>query len=219
MMKIGITMRVVNNVAYPERRDALSADWPKYLADLFPNAFAIPLLNRPDSVKEIIEDLEITGIILSNGNNWGEALERDETEKQIVEYCMINNMPVFGVCRGFQVLNIFLGGSLETNLASIGKGCHIAVEHQVSIVNKTFMQFVKNGEMTVNSFHAQGVVVEGLSSELNAFAVTNDGVVEGFFHPDKPVMAIQWHPERSSSSVHYDRQMIMRFFSEGAFWN
>jgi len=212
-------MRVVNNDTYVDRRDALSMDWPEYLSSVLHNALIIPLLNQPDRVKEIIKELKIAGIILSNGNNWGEALERDNTEIRIVEYCMEKNIPIFGVCRGFQVLNVFFGGSLETNLADIGKGNHVAVTHRVEIVNRAFTKLTKKAETEVNSYHNQGVIVEGLSKELRAFAVTCDGVVEGFFHPDRPVMAIQWHPERSNPVSSYDRHIIEQFFSKGDFWS
>ena len=218
-MKIGITMRVVNNDTYLDRRDALSTDWPEYLSSVLHNAFIIPLLNQPDRIKKIIEELKITGVILSNGNNWGEVLERDETEIHIVEYCIEKNIPIFGVCRGFQVLNVFFGGSLETNLVDIGKGNHVATEHRVEIVNRAFTELTKKAETEVNSFHDQGVIVEGLSKKLRVFAMTCDGVVEGFFHPNRPVMAIQWHPERSNPSASYDRHIITRFFGKGSFWS
>jgi|ETNmetMinimDraft_20_1059909.scaffolds.fasta_scaffold15915_2 putative glutamine amidotransferase len=218
-LRIGITMRVVESNIYSERRNALSVAWSEYLTGLFPEALVIPLPNKADNVENMIGKLNITGIILSNGNDWGEAPERDETERQIVNYCIRRDLPVFGVCRGLQAINILFGGTLEVNMESRIKETHVTEKHEIKIVCKPFDRWSNNEKIFVNSFHKQGVLVEGLSKELKAFAIAGSGVVEGLFHPQKPFLAVQWHPERKSPSSSYDRLLITRFFEGGIFWN
>ncbi len=217
MLKIGLTMRVVENDTYPEKRDAIANDWPIYLNSVFQDAIIVPILNQPGMVEKIFNEIDLAGVILSNGNDLGESPERDETENLIVAHCIRKNLPIFGVCRGFQVLNVIFNGSLEKSLARLGKDGHVAKNHLTRIINDKFGKLINKNEIEVNSYHNQGVIVEGLSKELNAFAVTNN-VVEGFFHPNKPIMAIQWHPERVSPSVIFDKEIILRFFKEGVFW-
>jgi len=218
-MRIGITMRVIENVEYHERRDALSREWSEYVSRILPGVILIPLLNNADKVEDTIMSLNIKGIILSNGNDWGESQERDETEQRIVNYCKAINFPILGVCRGMQVLNVLFGGILEKNLVNISKDNHVAVEHQVLIENSPFRELSKKKLIYVNSFHKHGVLIKGLAQDMKAFATTADGVVEGFFHKTLPIMAIQWHPERKSPSAVFDQQLIIRLFKESRFWD
>ena len=218
-MRIGITMRVIENVEYPERRDALSREWPEYVSHILPGVVLIPLLNNADKVEDIIRSLDIKGIILSNGNDWGGAQERDETEQRIVNYCQAVNLPILGVCRGMQVLNVLFGGVIEKNIADATKSSHVAVEHQVLIESSPFRVLSKKKLIYVNSFHKHGVLIKGLAQDMRAFATTADGVVEGFFHKTLPIMAIQWHPERKSPSAVFDQQLITRLFKESRFWD
>jgi putative glutamine amidotransferase len=212
-------MRVVGNNDYPERRDALSRDWQIYLNNIFPDTVLVPLLNDPNCAVESIRELSIEGVILSNGNDWGYFPERDETEKLIVEYCLSSGIPILGVCRGMQVLNILFGGTLELNLVANIKSDHVAVNHQITINSKVFAKMAGCREMMVNSFHNHGILTEGLAQEFRAFATTTNAIVEGFYHPNKPILAVQWHPERKTPSAPYDKQLIQHFFEEGIFWS
>ena len=80
------------------------------------------------------------------------------------------------------------------------------------------IDLIDSNRLLVNSFHNQGVSEEGLSSKLKPFAVTKDGLVEGFFHQKKPLLAIQWHPDRRNPSAQYDIKLINTFLSKGIFW-
>mgnify|MGYP004006528133 CR=1 FL=1 len=218
-MRIGITMRVIENAEYNERRDALSREWSEYLSRILPGVILIPFLNNADKVEDTIKSLDIKGIILSNGNDWGESRERDETEQRIVNYCKTINLPILGVCRGMQVLNIIFGGKVERDLDGISKGNHVDVEHEVLIENSPFLKLSKRELIGVNSFHKQGVLIKGLARDMKTFALTADGVVEGIFHKTLPIVAIQWHPERKSPSAVFDQQLIIRLFKENRFWD
>jgi len=218
-LRLGITMRVVENTGYPERRDALSREWVEYIDFVFPGAILIPIVNKADSVEELIKDLNIGGIILSGGNDWGETSDRDETERIIVNYCKTINLPILGVCRGMQVLNILFGGTIAKNLTSLGKGEHAAKEHQVMVESSSFQRLTDKEKIYVNSFHNHGILIDGLAQDLKIFAITKDGIVEGFVHNTLPILATQWHPERKSPSAIFDQQLISRLFTKGSFWD
>lgn len=217
-LRLGITMRVIENTGYPERRDALSREWAEYIGSIFPGAILIPIVNKTDRVEEIIKDLNIGGMILSGGNDWGEAQDRDETERIIVDYCKTINLPILGVCRGMQVLNILFGGTIAKNLKGIGKSDHTATEHHVMIEGSSFQRLTGNGKIYVNSFHNHGILIDGVARDLKVFAMTTDGIVEGLAHNTLPILAIQWHPERKSPSSIFDQQLINRLFTKGSFW-
>ena len=219
-LRIGITMRVVRNDAYPEERDALSRDWPVYINRVLPGATLILLANRPDSAVRTIKDLEIDGIILSGGNDWGKALERDRTEEEIVRYCLKRGLPVLGVCRGMQALNFLLGGQLERDIRKASKENHAGTIHNIYIKEGGIFQKLAKGTVErVNSFHEHGVLAGEAAPQLEIFAMSKGGVIEGICHRTKPVIGIQWHPERKNGkAASFDKQLINNLFNKGAFW-
>jgi len=217
-MRIAITQRVIENETYAERRDALSHDWSNYLGEVFPGCVVLPVPNIPANVSAWLDSLEIDAVLLSNGNDWLDAPDRDQVEKVILEHALGKKIPVFGVCRGLQVLNVLFGGDLESALPNVTDQNHVAKNHPVRLLDSVFIDLAEAEQITVNSYHNQGVVNKGLAPDLKAFAIAEDGVVEGIYHPQQAVMAIQWHPERSSSSAQFDARVVKEFFTEGAFW-
>ena len=218
-MRLLISMRVVENDSYPEQRDALTLDWPAYFAAEFPEVLLVPVLNRPEGVKRLFEELSAGGLVLSNGNDIGQAPLRDETERLLIDYCLEHRLPVLGFCRGLQMINVYFGGELVTDIVASGKKSHVAVEHPVQLNNRFFAELAPEGPLSVNSFHNQGVTLDSLAGQLEAFAVSGDGIVEGLFHPGAPVLAVQWHPERQGGCPEFNRRLIGTFLHEGRFWH
>ena len=112
--------------------------------------------------------------------------------------------PVLGICRGAQVLNVAMGGTLYQDLRSQVPGCirhqqqqssHYASHKAMMTEGSKLHAIYGSTEVMVNSFHHQAVkdVGEGLVVTARA----SDGVVEGLEKPDHPYfIAVQWHPER-----------------------
>lgn len=217
-MKIAITMRSVVNETYFEQRDALARDWPGFLQKLFPEIVLIPICNVPESAAALLGSLDVEGVILSSGNDWGESPERDRTEENVLHYCKERRIPLLGICRGLQVLNVMFGGEINHNLHACGRGNHVAVTHQVSLCQGPFRDLFGRDAITVNSFHNHGVIQEQVAAALVPFAMAEHGVVEGMYHPDLPIAAVQWHPERQNPDATCDELLFSRFFQQGAFW-
>lgn len=119
--------------------------------------------------------------------------------------------PVLGICRGAQVLNVAMGGTLYQDLRSQAEGCirhqqqqssHYA-SHKASVTEGSRLHAIYGStDVMVNSFHHQAVkdVGEGLVVTARA----SDGVVEGLEKPDHPYfIAVQWHPERQVEGPHH----------------
>ena len=219
MAKIAITQRVVEHDAYPERRDALSQEWAELFAKNFADFSLFPIPNDFEGkrVTAWLEVLDADAVILSGGNNWGDAPERDQTESEIIRFASSRSIPVLGVCRGLQVINKAFGGSIEPNICSSSGMSHTAVEHTVQIEFGIFSEIAGRNEICVNSFHDQGVRMNDLSPELEVFARAGD-CVEGLFHPKLPMLGIQWHPERKGQSGTFDLELMRHLFVGGAFW-
>ncbi len=130
---------------------------------------------------------------------------RDELEKQIFSYAVKNDMSVFGICRGIQIINVLCGGSLYQDLPSefdssvshvMKPPYHLPV-HSVDICDGTLLSELYNQKtVQVNSYHHQAV--KDLGSGLTAMSYSCDGLVEAVRMKDKKfIVAVQWHPEFS----------------------
>jgi putative glutamine amidotransferase len=126
----------------------------------------------------------------------------------MVETTLDNHRPVFGVCRGFQELNVAFGGTLRRDVSAEGRALphHAASdvkfddmfkhEHAVTLVPGGVLQSAYQREsLEVNSVHYQGANKLGQGLRVEAHAP--DGLVEAFSASvnGAPVLAVQWHPE------------------------
>lgn len=130
---------------------------------------------------------------------------RDEMEEIIFKLALKSRKPVFGICRGIQVLNVFLGGTLYQdiptqfqsvlNLSHSQKSGRTVLSHSVSIEKSSLLyEILGEDSLMVNSFHHQGI--KQLSPELNIAARSKDELIEAVYMKDHPFfLAVQWHPE------------------------
>ena len=133
---------------------------------------------------------------------------RDEFELKAFDTAIKNSIPVLGICRGLQLINVFCEGTLVQDLGENKNNIHkeqhdktIAErdrKHNVKVEDGTVLRnIVKVNSGTVNSAHHQAI--ERLGKELTANSYSEDGVIEGieWKNKNRPFMlAVQWHPER-----------------------
>ena len=216
--RLAASQRVIVNETYPDRRDALSQDWPAYFSRLLPEAVVMPIPNQPERVATWFDIAAPDAVILTNGNDWGEAQERDHTERNLLAIARERRLPVLGLCRGLQALNVLLGGTLEPDLRVRTGIDHVASRHSVRLVVPVFSQLAGSELITVNSYHHQGVTIDGLAHGCRPFALSGEIAVEGFHHSEEPILAVQWHPERPGSTQDFDTALISTFLRKDMFW-
>jgi len=129
---------------------------------------------------------------------------RDEFELSVFKRTQELNIPVLGICRGLQIINVALGGTLVPDLESVGKEDHTRHGmtdgiHEVTIIKKSFLfDYTKELNGTVNSAHHQAI--GKVSPELKITAYSPDMVAEAAEYKEKEnnpwMMLVQWHPER-----------------------
>ncbi len=199
-MNVLISSRVYEHPKYDETFDALSHDWSHVFSKNGLKPILVP--NWLDSVESLLS-FEPRGLILSGGNDIGEyrsnPLEfinlRDRLEYSLITLALSNSIPILGVCRGFQLLNICFGGTVSRTIAH----GHAGTFHEVEIVGK--LNNLEHGKkFTVNSYHNQGVTIEQLAADMVVFA-QHGNIVEGFYHKEKSIIGIQWHPERENAKA------------------
>ena len=124
-------------------------------------------------------------------------------------YAVSNRIPVLGICRGLQLLNVFLGGTLYQDIKSERQGSinhrqeisRSSTSHRVSIYEDTRLYRILGAKsIAVNSLHHQAVKsrAEGLKISSRS---SEDKVVESMESPDGLIIAVQWHPEELLESV------------------
>ena len=178
-----------------------------------------PLLIPPAETSVLAAIAErLDGLLLSGGGDvdprlYGEEplpecqppeVERDATELFFTRWALERRLPLLGICRGIQVLNVVQGGSLYQDLPSqydkpLRHNCageqRNYVAHTIQIdPDSQFGTIVGATTAGVNSFHHQAV--KALGEGLRVVATAEDGVVEAAEMPDYPfVITVQWHPE------------------------
>lgn len=134
--------------------------------------------------------------------------QRDQTELALARWAVNDGLPLLGICRGLQVLNVALGGSLIQDIQRDRPGSlpHAAADsadevcHAVAIEAATALARVLESEgFQVNSSHHQAI--RGLAPPLQVVARASDGVIEAVEMRDHLfAFGVQWHPERSLAS-------------------
>lgn len=180
----------------------------------------IPLLDDDlPTLREIYERLDgilIPGGVDVNPAEYGEHKReecgnldpaRDRVELQLVRWAMDDGKPVFGLCRGMQVINVAAGGTLWQDLAtqqpSLEKhdyfpNAGFARDHEAHAVNVApgtlLAELLEEDVMPVNSMHHQGV--KTLGQGLVPCATAPDGLIEAVEGTDSAfLLGVQWHPE------------------------
>lgn len=213
-MRIGITQRIIREPKHGEHRDELSHDWIDYLTQNFPKAYLIPIPNFTILSDDWFDNLKLDLLILSNGNDLGEFDRRDQLELHAIDFAVKNSIPVIGFCRGFQIINEYFGGKLTSQIEKETDQQHVSIEHDVEITDERYIQMLEKKRLKVNSYHNHGVLTDGLSSSLKAFAVSEGSVIEGFFHDELPILGIQWHPERPNNCQLENKILIKSMIGE-----
>lgn len=149
---------------------------------------------------------------------------RDELELPLLRAAVDADKPTLGICRGFQVMNVALGGTLYTHIIDQLPN---ALEHQwYSLQPRTYLAHpvrVEEGTrlaeilgaplLEVNSLHHQGI--KDLAPSLKPTAYAPDGLIEGIELPDRKfALAVQWHPEWMTS--HEEMRRLFARFVEAA---
>jgi putative glutamine amidotransferase len=227
----GNSLSSVSTAHMPQEFNQLSNAYVKAVENAGGVPVIIPLYNNIQNIIPLLEVLD--GIVLSGGVDISSIMYgqrpsgklktitplRDKQEIEIVNHIIKHRyIPVLGICRGMQILNIAYGGSLYQDLESNGFGCHLLnmyprnyETHTVTPCESSILYGIfGNAQVGVNSFHHQAV--ENIGNGLKVAALSDDNVVEALENceEDKFIIGIQWHPEELSDDI--KQQEIFKTF-------
>ena len=191
---------------------------PGYLKGI-EDAGGVPVILPLTSDEEVILQLakQCDGFLFTGGHDvnpsmYGEQTEktcgetcpeRDTMENLLLKYVIELDKPALGICRGLQLWNVVLGGTLYQDLPTQRHSAIIHKQkppytepiHTVTIEKDTLLyEILQTDSLNVNSYHHQGI--KNLSNRLQVAAHAQDGLIEAVIMLDKKFMlAVQWHPE------------------------
>lgn len=196
----------------------------------------LPLTSNKDNIVQIIENFD--GFLLTGGQDISSELynekncgmcgelciARDEMEKTLLNEIIKIDKPVLGICRGIQIINAVLGGTLyqdlpseyKSNTSHRMKAPYDRSEHLVILEKDGLLYNILNIEQIgVNSFHHQAI--KQLAPALNVAATSEDGLIEAVYLPNKKFfLAVQWHPEFSYLKD-FNSKKIFKAFIQSCF--
>lgn len=213
MKKIGITMHIEHARNHVE--NAINMQYVRAVI----NAGGLPILvpvtldfGMLDDYLNLVEGMIFTGGCDINPERYNEKNDglsvdicdiRDQMELYLLNKAIKQAVPVLGICRGHQLINIHYGGTLfqdvmtqyNTEIDHInleGEADHLA--HGVKLdVNSRLKQWLRVDKFKVNSRHHQAI--KRLGEGLAVAGRSRDGIVEAIEHVSDDVIGVQWHPE------------------------
>lgn len=193
---------------------------------------ALPPLENPRAASDLVRHLD--GLLLAGGEDIAPALfqqspqpglgavieRRDRYEWALLAAALATGIPIFGICRGLQLLNVYFGGSLYQDLATYFNSttphfsAHLgreALVHEVDLQSGSLLHLcLGEKRIWVNSLHHQGI--DRLATDLEPTARSRDGLVEGVQHRSASnVFGVQWHPEMMTERHDIQRKLFYCF--------
>lgn len=191
----------------------------------------VPLLVPVNTDEEVIRKQieQVDGVLISGGWDvnpllYGEEPKNDMTfiypevdtfDLIAVKIAIELNKPILGICRGLQILNVALGGTINQDIKLID-GCFIKHQqlakrhigtHSIDVLEGSKLEDVLGKSLHVNSYHHQSI--NKLGDGLKAIAYSKDNIIEAIEKEDeKFVVGVQWHPEMM---VDFDDKMLDLF--------
>ena len=146
---------------------------------------------------------------------------RDELEFRVLKKVLLTAKPIIAVCRGAQLVNVALGGTLyqdipseiDTELQHRQKEAKNLPSHSVRVIEGTpLYELCGKKVIPANSFHHQAI--KELGQDLSVMALADDGIIEAIYSTSHCYMrAYQWHPERLCDSEENNRKIFEDFIS------
>lgn len=199
-------------------------NYEKYLKRI-PDSKVIVLLEQNVDELEHCDGLVLTGgvdVAPELYGNWADETvhvnsERDGSEFKLIDMALKRGIPILGICRGLQILNVYFGGTLIIDLEKFHGRNHTAISdeedrlHQIKLAEGSgLMNFIKQQDGTVNSSHHQAA--DRIGNGLKVVARADDGTVEAIESNDSHgIVAVQWHPERISFENPFSKGVLDLF--------
>ena len=199
-MKIGITTRIIYEDGI--RKLFVNEQYIEYVKKANLTPIILPMIDNIEDILEICDAFLITGGDDIDSLWYNEErspmlgkfdLKMDNHDKKVIEYAYKHNKPLFGICRGLQAINAFLGGSLIQHIEDESHKKFEGNQPFEVVENNSIFSKIYTNNSKINSYHHQAIKV--LAPNFIVCGYSN-GQIEAISHTEKPIFAVQWHPEK-----------------------
>lgn len=218
---IGITTRNINS------NSGVQVALNQTYLDAIAKIDAIPLLLTKDNLQMFSQ---IDGLIISGGDDVNPSYYHqlkhyktsfdhrvDDLDFECIRLALEHKIPILGICRGIQVINVYFNGTLIQDLPSL-KNSHLHKTdeyivfntHDVIIKPDCFLSQIFPLKYFCNTAHHQAI--DKLGDNLEICALSKDNIIEAIKHQSLPIYGIQWHPERLLEDKYH--LQLFYFFKE-----
>lgn len=193
---------------------------PKGYIEGVQNAGGIPLLlpiTNPDYAKIYVSQIdklilaggqdvspEIYGQTKNATGNYSKA--RDDFEQALITETLKQGKPIFAVCRGMQLVNVYFGGTLHQEIGPLSDVEHMQdpipreePSHDLLLEKTSSLHTIYGNQGKINSFHHQAV--DSLGEELQVTGRCSDGMIESIENKKRHLLGVQWHPDFAYSHL------------------
>lgn len=183
---------------------------PRKLMDAVARAGGEPLMAWPDTAQRAQQLVDLaSGVLLPGGNDldlrpFGVSevhpkerhapAEQDAADLTVARAALAAEVPILAICRGMQVLNVVLGGSIHQHFEETTV-THTNASHPVDVLPGTRLENLFGGANRVTGHSNHHQACDHLAGRLRLSAVADDNIIEGFESGDGKIIGLQWHPE------------------------
>lgn len=195
----------------------------------------LPIIDNEEDIKSLVNKLD--GFLFAGGQDINPEIynekksnhcgyinaARDKMEKSLLNEILNIDKPVLAICRGFQLLNSYLGGALYQDIKIDRNNNEDSIHRQEKPYNKPshkvkiksdslLFDIIKKEEIMVNSMHHQAI--KKVSPNVSEAAISEDGIIESIYMKDKNfVLGVQWHPEHLYKDYKEQFNIFKKFIS------
>lgn len=182
---------------------------PQKLLDAVARAGGEPIMAWPDAPERAERLVELVdAVVLPGGNDLDlrpfgvpevhpqevhSPAEQDAADVTVTRAALARELPILAICRGMQVLNIVMGGTIHAHFEETTVG-HRDGPHKITVCPGTVTEQVFGGTM-INGWSNHHQACDRLADGLRLTGETDDGIVEAFESVDGRILGVQWHPE------------------------
>lgn len=211
-MKIGITCRYIYEDGI--EKQFVNTKYLEYVESVGFTPIILPINLDIEELLKLCDCFLLTGgndldpsyYHEENKTSYSVDKRMDELDFKVIDYAIKHNLPVLGICRGLQAINVYFKGTLYQDLEN--KNHNKKEDNQEFIINNKSRFFSKclDEKTLINSYHHQGInkLGDGLVDAGRSY-----GLIEAIEHECLDIYGVQWHPERMNDE--YSHKLIKEF--------